>query len=289
PSWTWRPRRRVPCRAAPSSSGRGSPPSPWPCSPSSGSSSTGGPEVPGLSVLRPEWLLLLLLAPLLYAVGRFWPPPLSRRRGRVSLALRIALVTLLTLTLAGVRITIHPHQRAIVAVVDLSASTRHSLDRESADVRSLAAAKGADDLFGVVTFGHDAQVELPPTREPRFDIFQTQPDPSYTDIGSALRLAAGIIPDGYARQLVLLTDARQNLGDAAATIQALRAEGIRVDVLPEGSAPTAEVLVAGVDAPAEMRVGEHGTASVQLRSTGPATGTLVFPSDGTQLESRDLQ
>jgi Ca-activated chloride channel homolog len=244
--------------------------------------------MPGLSVLRPEWLLLLLLAPLLYAVWRFWPPPLSRRRSRTSLALRIALVTLLTLSLAGVRVTIQPHQRAIIAVVDLSASTRHSLDQESADVRALAAAKGADDLFGVVTFGHDAQVELPPTRSPRFDIFQTQPDPSYTDVGGALRLAAGIIPDGYARQLVLMTDGRQNLGDAAATIQALRAEGIRVDVLPEGSAPTAEVLVAGVDAPAEMRVGEQGTATVQLRSTGTASGTLVFSADGTQLESRDL-
>ena len=245
--------------------------------------------MPGLSVLRPEWLLLLLLAPVLYLVWRVWPAPLSARRGRLSLALRIALVALLALALAGVRLTIEPHQRAVVAVVDLSASTRHSLDQEAADVRTLAAAKGADDLFGVVTFGHDAQVELPPTRDPAFTAFQTQPDPGYTDIDAALRLAAGIIPDGYARQLVLMTDGRQNLGDAAATIQALRAEGVRVDVLPEGSAPAAEVLVAGVDAPAELRVGEQATAAVQLRSTGPATGTLVLSADGSQLESRQLQ
>jgi uncharacterized membrane protein len=245
--------------------------------------------VPSLSVLRPEWLLLLLLGPLLYAVWRVWPPPLSRRRGRTSLALRIALVALLTLALAGVRVTIQPHQRAVVAVVDLSASARHSLDQEGSEVRALAAAKGPDDLFGVVTFGHDAAVELPPTRNPRFDIFETQPDPSYTDIGGALRLAAGIIPDGYARQLVLLSDGRQNLGDAAATIEALRAEGVRVDVLPEGAAPAAEVLVSSVDAPAELRVDEHGIAGVQLRSTGPATGTLAFSADGSQLESRDLQ
>jgi Ca-activated chloride channel homolog len=241
---------------------------------------------PGLSVLRPAWLLVLLLVPLLYLVWRRWPPPLARRRGRASLAIRIALVALLTLSLAGVRITIQPHQRAVVAVVDLSASTRHSLDEEGAAVRTLAAGKGADDLFGVVTFAHDAAVEMPPTRNPHFEVFDTQPDPTYTDVGGALRLAAGIIPDGYARQLVLISDGRQNLGDAATTIAALRAEGVRVDVLPVGAAPAAEVLIASVDAPAELRVGEHGTATVRIRSTGPAAGQLVFSADGKQLEAR---
>src|SRR4030088_203381 len=98
--------------------------------------------LPGLNVLRPEWLALLLLAPVLYLVWRRWPPPLGRRRGRASLALRIALVALLTLSLAGVRITIQPHQRAMVAVVDLSASTRHRLDEEGPAVRALGGGGG---------------------------------------------------------------------------------------------------------------------------------------------------
>ena len=244
--------------------------------------------MPGLSVLRPEALLLLLLGPLLYLVWRLWPPPISRRRARASLALRVVLVGLLALSLAGVRVTIQPHQRAVVAVVDLSASTRHSLDEEGASVRALAAGKGADDLFGVVTFGHDAAVELPPTRNPRFGVFETQPDPSYTDVAGALRLATGIIPDGYARQLVLITDGRQNLGDGAAAIAALRAEGVRVDVLPVGAAPAAEVLVVSVDAPAVLRVGEHATATVRIRSTGAATGRLALSVDGSQRETREV-
>ena len=134
------------------------------------------------------------LVPLLYLLWRLWPPPLSRRRAQISLGLRVLLIALLVFALAGLRVTIQPHQRAIIAVVDLSASTRHSLDAESATVRNLAGGKGADDLFGVVTFGHDAQVELSPTKTPNFEIFQTQPDPSYTDVAGALRLAAGIIP-----------------------------------------------------------------------------------------------
>ena len=152
----------------------------------------------GIEVLRPLWLLLLLLLPLVFVAWRRWPPPLERRRGRLVLVSRVLLMTLLVLALAGVRLTTQPTKRAIVAVVDVSASVKSGagLDSEAATVRALQASKGPDDLFGVVTFGHDAAVELPLTQDPQFDTFQTQPDPSYTDVAGALRLAAGLIPDG---------------------------------------------------------------------------------------------
>jgi uncharacterized membrane protein len=244
--------------------------------------------VPGLAFAQPAWLLALAVIPVLYLFWRSWPPPLSRRRSQVSLALRSLVILLLVLALAGLRVTVQPQQRALIAVVDLSASTRHSIDSEAAAVRDLQSGRGADDLFGVVTFAHGAAVELPPTRNPNFDSFETQPDPTYTDISGALQLAAGLAPDGYARQLVLVTDGRQNLGDAAATIAALRAEGVRVDVLPAGQAPGAEVLILGVDAPAQLRVGEKATAVVHIRSTGPAKSRLVLQVDGNDVETRDI-
>src|SRR5256714_1154133 len=190
----------------------------------------------GLAVLRPELLVLLLLVPALAYAWIRWPPPLSTSRSRLVLASRLLLVTLLVLALAGVRLTTQPNKRALVAVVDLSASVKAhgNLDAEGSTVRALQAAKGADDLFGVVTFGHDAAVELPLTRDPAFESFQTQPDPSYTDVAGALRLAAGLIPDGYARQLGLVSDGRQNLGDAADAVSAPRADRGRVDVVGGG-------------------------------------------------------
>src|SRR5207245_1810351 len=79
-------------------------------------------------------------------------------------------------------------------------------------------------------------VELPLSRDPGFESFQTQPDPSYTDVAGALRLAAGLLPDGSARQLVLVSAGRQSLAEAAAAVAALRAEGVRVDVRGVGEA-----------------------------------------------------
>ncbi len=244
----------------------------------------------GLAVQRPVYLLLLLALPLMFLAWRLWPPPLQRRRRLLTLVARIALMALLVFALAGVRLTTAPNSRATVAVVDLSASVKAlgNLDSEAAQVRALQAGKGPDDLFGVVTFGHDAAVELPLTKDPAFESFQTQPDPSYSDLAGALRLAAGLIPDGYARQLVLISDGRQNLGDAAAAVSALRADGVRVDVFGIGQAPAAEAMVLSIDAPQQLREGQTATATVHLRSTGQAAGRLTLIVDDREVTSRDI-
>src|SRR5581483_7646731 len=220
---------------------------------------------------------------------RRWPPPLARRRSAFSLGLRVLLVALLVFALAGVRVNLEPQKRAVVAVVDLSDSVRDQDAARADAVRGLIAGKGPDDLFGIVTLGHDAAVEMPLTQHPEFDTFTTKPDSRYTDIAGALRLAAGLIPDGYARQLVLVSDGQQNLGDAASTVAALRAEGVRVDVLPIGAAPKAEALVVGVDAPSELREGQVADITVRLRSTGPANATIsVVVDDTSEVATRSV-
>ncbi len=242
----------------------------------------------GVDFQRPELLLLLLVIPLLWLAWWRWPPPLNRRRSWITLGLRVVLIALLVFSLAGARVMTEPHKRAVVAVVDQSDSLR-GFDQQREDaVRSLVRAKGPDDLFGIVTFGHDASVEMPLTAQPVFDTFETKPDSHYTDIAGALRLAAGLIPDGYARQLVLISDGQQNLGDAAATVAALRAEGVRVDVLPTGATPKAEVMVLGVDTPSELREGQTLPVSVRLRSLTESAATLTLVVDEKESASRQV-
>jgi uncharacterized membrane protein/Mg-chelatase subunit ChlD len=243
----------------------------------------------GISVLHPELLVLLVLLPAMFIAWRLYPPPLRSGRSRFALGLRLVAVLVLVLALAQLRVSTQPQRRVLVAVVDLSASVRASQGQEAQAVRALQSAKGADDLFGVVTFGRDVQVELAPTRTPDFTDFQTQPDPTFTDITSALQLAANLGPDGYARQVVLIGDGRENLGDAATAVAALHAQGVRVDVLPTGAPPAAEALVVGVDAPTEMRAGQTAVVTVRLSSTQPASGQLVFAVGGHELEARNVQ
>ena len=242
-----------------------------------------------LVVARPWCLLLLLvLAPGFILVWRRWPPPMPAGRSRTALALRLGLLVLVVLALADVRIGRAPDRRALVAVVDLSDSTLAAEADAATAVRALQDAKGPDDLFGVVTFGRNALVELPPSLRPTFAAFQTRPDSGYSDLAGALGLAANLIPDGYARQVVLVSDGRQNLGDAARTVAGLRDRAVRVDVSPIGTAPPDEVMMLALEAPAELRDGEALTATAQVKAASPAQGRLTFQLDGREVESRQV-
>src|SRR5207248_3565805 len=95
-------------------------------------------------------------------------------------------------------------------------------------------------------------------------------------------------PDGYARQLVLVSDGRQNLGDGAATVAALRAEGVRVDVLAVGGPSPPEAMILSTEAPSEMRVGETASVTVRLKSTGEAAGQLALQLDGQEIAVHDV-
>ncbi|MGQ0744796.1 MAG: VWA domain-containing protein [Acidimicrobiales bacterium] len=242
-----------------------------------------------LLVLRPAWLALLVAGPALVWAWRRWPPPLTRGRSRLALALRLGLVLLLALALADVRVGRRPRHRAVVAVVDLSDSTGASQEQASAAVTELMESKGTEDLFGVVTFGRDAQVELPPSVRPTFSGFQTRPDPSYSNVAGALGLAANLMPDGYGRQIVLVSDGRQNLGDASLAVDDIRSRSVRVDVVPVGAPAGDEVLVAALEAPHELRVGQALTATARIRATAAARGRVVFSVDGVEVQARPVE
>jgi len=243
----------------------------------------------GMTFLHPTRLVLLLLAPLAYVAWRRWPPPLSRGHSRLSLVLRTVMVVALVLALSGLRFTSPPKHRAVVAVVDLSDSAAGSEEAAARAVRAMASAKPHDDLLGIVTFGRDAHVELPPTRTPNFDGFQTRPDGSYSDLAGALRLAANLVPDGYGRQVLLVSDGRQNLGDAATTVADLRSQSVRVDVLALGAPSQAEALLVGLEAPSQLRAGQSLRVKARLRSTAPAAGKLSLQIDGRDSASRPVQ
>ncbi|MDQ6946246.1 MAG: VWA domain-containing protein [Actinomycetota bacterium] len=242
----------------------------------------------GLMLLHPWRLVLLAVVPLMVVVWRRWPAPLPPGRSRIAIGLRLAILVALVLALAGVRTTAAPRNRAVVAVVDLSDSVANSEDEASAAVRAMARSKPENDLFGIVTFGHDARVELAPTRTPTFESFETRPDPTFSDLSAALRLAANLVPDGYGRQVVLLSDGRQNLGDAAATVANLRAQSVRVDVLPIGRPPRDEVLVAALDAPGQVHTGQASKVNVRLRATDAAAGTVTLQVDGRDAATRSV-
>ena len=257
-----------------------------------------------MSFTTPAALLLLALLPLVAwlvwptdrrltgqrrAAGR--PRP---RSGWPGLVLRLLILALLILSLAGAQLVRAVNDLAVVFLVDASDSmSRESAAAAEAFVREAVAAMGPDDRAGVVLFGANALVEQPLRRfESADDLppFASQPGRLHTDLAEALRLSLALLPADAARRVVVLSDGAATTGDTAEAARLAAAAGVSVDTvyLPRPAAPN-EVIVRDVAAPARVGQGETFRLEIAAESTTATPATLRVLGDGAVVYEETVQ
>src|SRR2546421_11008259 len=164
--------------------------------------------IAGVSFSRPEALLLiLLLVPLAVYLSRTSMAMLRPRRRAFSLGLRIALITLLVLALAGTGVVRAADRLSVVFLLDRSDSVPSSMQSAQADyVRDALGTMKEGDAAGVVVFGADALVDRPVSSDKTAPDLGSKPSTTYSNLADALRLGLGILPADTARRPVLLSD-----------------------------------------------------------------------------------
>ena len=243
----------------------------------------------GFELTRPLFVGAGILAlVVMVAVWRFFPPPLPPRRARISLGLRTLIVLLLTAALAGFQVQTTPAAQSLLVVADLSASVQSALDSEAAAVRRILQQRQGDDRAGVLSFGRDPQVEVNISKDPQFGEFQSQPNPHYTDLAAALQLGGSILPDDSRRHIVVISDGRQNLGDAVGEARLLRAEGVRVDTIALPVPLGAETYVDRLDAPHALTQGQQANAEALIVSNTATRATVRWYLDRTLVNTVQL-
>ena len=154
------------------------------------------------TLLRPEWLRLLWLLPLLW-LPLWW----QRRRGVLftALLLRTVAAVLVAAALAGLstQTTLPENKLSLVAAIDVSDSIaaegrtwmKDYLDR-------LAAALGPDDEFSALSFATDTALLIPPgpAKAVQFPPQSVAPAPAGqgggTNLARALERAFALYPEG---------------------------------------------------------------------------------------------
>jgi Mg-chelatase subunit ChlD len=136
-----------------------------------------------------------------------------------------------------------------------------------------AAASALSDLGGrervaIVVFGQRAQVVLPPTilseaRERLAEALAAAPPDWGSDLPSALRQAAALLPPGVG-EVVVITDGRVDAGgDLEGALAEVAARGAPIYAWAPDSATPASARLAALEAPASAAIGER----VFLRAT----------------------
>lgn len=245
----------------------------------------------GLSFSRPvALLLLLLLVPLTVYLSRTSLAFLRRGARRWSLGLRLAIVVLLVLSLAGTGIVRADQRLSVVYLLDRSDSVSAEAQAQQAEyVRQAIADLREGDQAGVIVFGSDALVDRPVLPDKAAPDLASAPSTTYSNLADALRLGLAVAPGDTARRLVLLSDGRENLGSAEWAARLAGANGVPVDVVSLPSARGPEVWVESLRAPSPVRENERVSLQLAISSSVDTTATLLISVDGTALSTQEVR
>lgn len=208
---------------------------------------------------RPAWLLAALVAlPLVIYYYRRSLVDFSRRQMLISTVLRIAIVLLLVLALAGWTLVRLTREQFVVFAIDRSASMGEEAQEQARKFIEEAQRSAGPNRSALLHFA--AQPTQPqPTRERL-----TEPqDRNGSDLAAAIETAVAAIPPDYVPHVVLLSDGNQTSGDALRA--ALRA-GVPISTRAAPARREPEVQVSAVNVPPQAREGEPFPIEVVIDS-----------------------
>jgi uncharacterized membrane protein/Mg-chelatase subunit ChlD len=226
---------------------------------------------------NPWWLLVipLVVIPLIWLSYRSLAG-LGPVRRACAILLRTAVITLIVLALAELQSVRRTDRLATIFLVDASNSVPRDQQKAALDYVTEASKKRRkDDLAGVVVFGKEPRVEVPPApSELNLLGIENTIDAENTDLAAALKLGLASFPDDTARRVVILSDGNENRGNLFEQALAAKSLGVQIDVLPIEYFYDREVLVEKVSIPPDVKKGETVKINVVIRASEPTSGTL---------------
>jgi uncharacterized membrane protein/Mg-chelatase subunit ChlD len=231
-----------------------------------------------IAIGQPWWLLALALAlPVIVWSGRRSLSGMGRFRRTLAILLRSAVVACIVVALAEPQAVRISSRLTTIFLLDASQSIPQEWQARALEFFNAAneRQKPPDDLSGLIAFGKDARVEVPPSSNPAPTLaIENTIDGENTDLAAALKLALASFPEDTARRLVVLSDGNANRGDTLEQVLAAKNLGVPIDVLPIEYRYDREVLVERVALPPDVKKGETVNINVVVRASEPTTGSL---------------
>ena len=232
--------------------------------------------MPSLAFDSPWYLLLLLLLPWVVWVSYHSLAGLGKWRRWWAIGLRSAVLLLLIFSLADMQFRKKSDSMTVLYLLDRSMSIPEANRRVMLEYVNESVAKHVEgdqnDRVGVIVFGRDAEVEMPPmdyyTGLTNLSSFL---DSQYTNLAGALQRARALFPEETARRIVIVTDGNENLGDALSEARALAEAGVSIDVVPVALPLRSEASIEKVTLPSNVRQGQPFEVRVVLNHDSVAT------------------
>ena len=243
-------------------------------------------ETPSLLLLAVPALLLLIW------IEQRSSHPMPAGRKRALLVVRALLVMLALAALAGPARVVQSSQRALVLLLDHSASVGGAgLERAFARAAAIQSKLPGDVQTSLVAFADEPALlgaGTPLAATPERAAWQQQHggDSNYS---RAIEFATALFPAGTSRHIIMLGDGHETRGSLLEAAKAAAAAGIRLHAAPVAGPQQTDIRVREL-VPGRSRL--HEGASLQLRavveSTVDGAGVLKLFENGIEVEQRPV-
>jgi uncharacterized membrane protein/Mg-chelatase subunit ChlD len=244
-------------------------------------------------LLRFTWkpaFALLAVTPWIWWLHFAGGSGLTGARGTFALLVRLTLIGAFVMALAEPRAVRKSDTLSVVYALDVSDSMGEKISDQSLNwIMQTVTKKPEKDEAGLVVFGRDAAVELPPRSTFPFETINSRVARDGSNLAKGLSLAAAILPEGNQSRIVLISDGNETEGAAAAQLDELKARGVPVDVLPIAYGYDKEVWLERLDLPRVVKAGETYEASVVLNALSAGEGKLTLQENGKTIYEEQVQ
>jgi uncharacterized membrane protein len=242
-----------------------------------------------MSFATPLALVLLICIPLVVYLG--WPRQRYRRtRDIISLILRVLILLLLVLSLAGAQAVQSADKLAVVFLLDASDSMGQKAREAALDyIRQALANKRPDDEAGIVLFGGNALVERPLSNARELGVLQSAVIAGNTNLEKAIRLALGMFPADSARRIVILSDGQQTLGHAESAAELAGATGVEISYVAFIPDETPEVQMSTVNVPSAINAGQDFDLNISVDAEEATSAIITVLASGEIIHRENVE
>lgn len=238
---------------------------------------------------EPMAFVLMVFAPWVWWMQVAGYSGLSRARGTFSFLIRMSMLGIFVILMAEPRAVRTSDVLSVVYAVDISDSIGDTSTEKALEfVANTARDKPPADEAGLVVFGRNAAVELPPKTAFPYEAINVRISRDATDLQQSLSLAAATLPEENRGRIVLISDGTETEGRLAEIIGDLQGRGIAVDVLPIQYDYDDEVWVERLELPQFVKIGDNYEAAVVLSSLRDGKGRLVLSENGEEILEEEV-
>ena len=244
----------------------------------------GSGNVSYLSIKR----ICLILALIILIIDWIIYARRNRVKGGPELYIRIALLVLVLLSCIGIVLPGRKKNITTIFLVDMSDSMRPHQSEVEDYIRNSIKDKPSKENYGVVVFGRDQVTDQYVNNDIDFVKIYSQPDKVATDIESAVKYTASIIPDSSEGRIVLLTDGKETLGDINNIRDMASLENVEVCAYIFDSEGGQDVYVEEVDMPEKMATGDSYNLKIKIYSNYDTEAVIRISNRSEVIEETNV-